>query len=60
MRRYVCYVGVQGLDKSDADVHFQDVKVKVETQWNSSADNSILIFVKDTTSSRTEILGLPN
>lgn len=60
MRRYVCYVGVENLSKPDADIHFQDVKVKVETQWNARADNTTLIFIQDPTSPRTEILGLPN
>lgn len=60
MRRYVCYVGVQNLSKSDAGIHFQDTKVKIETQWKASADDTTLIFIEDPTSERTEILGLPN
>ena len=60
MKRYVCYIGTKDLNKAEADIHFESIKVKISTQWNAAADNSIVIFVKEPTSSRTEILGLPD
>lgn len=60
MKRYVCYVGTQGLSDPDADVYFQKTKVEVSVQWNSAADNSVLIFIKSPHRDSTEILGLPD
>lgn len=60
MRRYVCHIGTKGLTEVEEAIRFQAVKVEVQTQWNAASDNSILIFVKDPSSYRTEILGLPD